>query len=126
MELLVVVAIIALLASYVGPRYFSQVAKSQRETARAQLDAFAKALDTYRLDTGSYPTTEMGLAALVTRPSGTSKWNGPYLQRVVPMDPWERPYLYTSPGASGDFDLMSLGKDGKPGGNGDDADISWR
>ncbi len=126
LELLVVVAIIALLASYVGPRYFSQVAKSQRDTARAQLDAFAKALDTYRLDVGTYPPSEFGLRALTERPPGASKWNGPYLQRGIPLDPWDQPYVYASPGRSGEFDLLSFGKDGKPGGSGDDADISWR
>jgi len=126
LELLVVVAIIALLASYVGPRYFSQVGKSQRDAARAQLDAFAKALDTYRLDTGGYPSADVGLRALVERPPGVSRWNGPYLQRAVPLDPWDTPYLYVHPGRTGDFDLLSLGSDRKPGGNGDDADISWR
>jgi general secretion pathway protein G len=126
LELLVVVAIIALLASYVGPRYFSQVGKSQRDAARAQLDAFAKALDTYRLDTGGYPSADVGLRALVERPPGASRWNGPYLQRAVPLDPWDMPYVYVHPGRTGEFDLLSLGPDRKPGGTGDDADISWR
>ncbi len=127
LELLVVVAIIALLAAYVGPRYFSQVGKSEQSVAKAQLDAFAKALGTYRLDLGRYPATDEGLAVLTERPSGNPKWNGPYLLKAVPADPWGRPYVYRSPGARGeDFELISLGRDGQPGGEGDAADIEYR
>jgi general secretion pathway protein G len=125
LELLVVVAIIGLLAAYVGPKYFGQVGKSEQALARAQIDSFQKALAAYRLDTGAFPTTEEGLAALLQRPAGLSagKWNGPYLSKAVPQDPWGRPYMYRVPGARGDYDLLSYGKDGQPGGTGDAADV---
>ena len=126
LELLVVIVIIGLLAAYVGPRYFAQLGKSERSTAKAQIEGLGKALDAYRLDTGAYPTNEMGLAALMVRPSDASNWNGPYLQKAVPNDPWGRPYVYRSPGHGGDFDLFSLGKDGQEGGDGDGADVSYR
>ncbi|HYP85390.1 type II secretion system major pseudopilin GspG [Variovorax sp.] len=126
LELLVVMVIIGLLAAYVAPRYFSQVGKSEVRSAQAQIDGLRKALDTYRLDTGAYPTTEQGLAALNARPANTAKWSGPYLQRPVPLDPWGKPYQYKAPGAHDEFDLFSFGKDGQPGGTGDAADItSW-
>ena len=125
-ELLVVVFIIGLLAGFVAPRYFSQVGKSEVNVARAQLDALGKALDQYRLDTGHYPGTELGLRALVERPLGEPKWAGPYLQKEVPLDPWGKPYLYRAPGQRGDFDLVSYGKDGRPGGSGEDADLVSR
>ncbi len=127
LELLVVMVIIGLLASYVGPRFFEQVGKSEVKAASAQIDALEKALDTYRLDTGHYPSTEQGLRALTERPANEPKWGGPYLKRAVPPDPWGRPYLYQSPGNNGrDHDLSSLGKDGRPGGDGENADItSW-
>ena len=119
-----VVAIIGLLAGYVAPRYFGQIGKSEVNAARAQLDSLEKALDQYRLDTGHYPRTEPGLAALNTRPQNEPKWNGPYLKKTVPPDPWGREYLYKSPGDHGDFDLLSYGKDGVPGGTGEAADIT--
>lgn len=124
LELLVVVAIIGLLVGYVAPRYFSQVGKSEVTAVRAQIDGFEKALDTYRLDTGRYPTTEMGLIALVTKPATEPKWNGPYLRKAVPLDPWGNPYLYKSPSERGEYEILSLGKDGQPGGTGDGADIT--
>jgi general secretion pathway protein G len=124
LELLVVVAIIGLLAAYVGPKYFSQLGKSEQGVAKAQVEAFVRALDTYRLDVGHYPTTEEGLNALLTRPGNAQKWNGPYLQKAVPLDPWGHPYVYRSPGVTGDFDIISHGKDGQPGGTGDAADVS--
>lgn len=124
LELLVVVAIIGLLAGYVGPRYFSQIGKAETKTARAQIDALEKALDHYRLDVGRYPSTEQGLAALNTKPSGVSKWAGPYLKKDIPLDPWGRAYLYKAPGEHGDFDLYSYGRDGRPGGSGEDADVT--
>lgn len=126
LELLVVMVIIGLLAGYVGPKYFAQIGKSQIKATRAQIDALGKALDQYRLDTGHYPTTEQGLAALVTRPADEPKWEGPYLKKNVPLDPWDNPYVFTSPGEHGDYDLLSYGKDGQPGGEGEAADItSW-
>ena len=124
LELLVVVVIIGLLAGFVAPRYFGQVGKSEVNVAKAQLDALEKALDQFRLDTGHYPNTEIGLKALVERPTNEPKWNGPYLRKAIPLDPWGKPYVYRIPGEKGDFDLISLGKDGQPGGTGENADIT--
>jgi general secretion pathway protein G len=117
--------IIGLLASFVAPRYFDQVGKSEIKTARAQLDAFDKALAAYRLDAGRYPTSEQGLKALVERPADEPKWSGPYLAKALPPDPWGHAYAYRSPGDSGrDYEILSYGKDGQRGGGGDNADIS--
>ena len=124
LELLVVMVIIGLLVGYVGPKYFSQVGKSEIKAARAQIDGLEKALDQYRLDTGHYPSTAQGLAALNTKPSGATRWDGPYLRKEVPSDPWGNPYQYKSPGEHGEFDLYSYGKDGHQGGAGEDADIT--
>lgn len=127
LELLVVMVILGLLVGYVAPKYFSQVGKSETKTARAQIESLEKALDIYRLDTGHYPPTEVGLKALNTRPDNEPKWNGPYMKKDVPMDPWGRPYIYKLPGEHGDFDLFSLGKDGQPGGQSDNADVNnWQ
>jgi len=126
LELLVVVVIIGLLAGFVAPRYFGQVGKSEMAVAKAQIDALEKALDQYRLDTGRYPSNELGLKALVDRPASEPKWLGPYLRKSVPLDPWGKPYMYKVPGEKGDFDLVSYGKDGQPGGAGEAADISNR
>lgn len=123
LELLVVIVIIGLLAGYVAPRYFAQVGKSEVQVARAQIDSLEKALDQYRLDVRHYPSVAQGLDALVTAPQGENGWGGPYLKKSVPLDPWGRAYVYRVPGAKGDFDLYSLGKDGKPGGTGEDADV---
>ena len=124
LELLVVVAIIGLLAGFVAPRYFNQLGKSEVNTARAQIDALEKALDQYRLDVGRYPANELGLTALVTKPASEPKWNGPYLKKDVPLDPWGKGYVYKIPGARGDFDLVSFGRDGVSGGSGENADIT--
>jgi general secretion pathway protein G len=124
LELLVVMVIIGLLAGFVAPRYFAQVGKSQVKVAKAQVDALDKALDQFRIDVGRYPTSEEGLQALTTAPSGEQNWSGPYLKKGVPMDPWGRPYVYEQPGTHSDFDLMSYGKDGRPGGTGEDADVT--
>jgi general secretion pathway protein G len=124
LELLVVVAIIGLLAGYVAPRYFGQVGRSEVNAAKAQIDALEKALDQYRLDIGSYPSNELGLNALVTRPPNEAKWNGPYLRKGVPLDPWGKPYIYKMPGEKGEYDLISYGKDGQPGGTGESADLT--
>lgn len=124
LELLVVMVIIGLLAGYVGPKYFAQVGKSEVKTAQAQVNALEKALDTYRLDTGHYPSTELGLNALSTQPANETKWQGPYLKKAVPPDPWGKPYLYKQPGEHSEFDLYSYGKDGQPGGTGDNVDIT--
>jgi general secretion pathway protein G len=125
LELLVVIVIIGLLAAYVGPKYFSQLGKSEVTVAKAQIEAFEKSLDTYRLDVGRYPSAEEGLAALMAAPaSATAKWNGPYLKKGVPLDPWGHAYVYRSPGSKAEYEIISYGKDGQPGGSGDNADIS--
>ncbi len=124
LELLVVMVIIGLLAGLVAPRYFEQVGKSNVKIARAQIVSLGQALDQYRLDVGTYPTTEEGLDALVNKPQNASRWSGPYLQKAVPVDPWDRPYQYRSPGEHGDYDLFSLGKDGRGGGTGENVTIS--
>ena len=125
LELLVVVAIIGLLVAYVGPRYVAQIGKSEVAAARAQIEALARALDAFRLDTGHYPSAAQGLSALRERPAGEARWNGPYLQKDVPMDPWGKPYVYRVPGAKGEFDLASYGRDGAPGGSGESADVAY-
>lgn len=125
LELLVVIVIIGLLAAYVGPKYFSQLGKSEVTVARAQIDAFEKSLDTFRLDVGRYPSTEEGLNALMTAPPAlAAKWNGPYLKKGVPLDPWGHAYQYHAPGSKAEYEIVSLGKDGEPGGTGEAADIS--
>ena len=126
LELLVVVVIIGLLAGFVAPRYFGQVGKSEVNVAKAQIDALEKALDQFRLDTGHYPSNELGLKALVERPANEPKWSGPYLRKDVPLDPWGKPYVYKMPGEKSEFDLLSFGKDGQPGGTGEAADITNR
>jgi len=124
LELLVVMVIIGLLAGYVGPRFFSQIDKSEVTTARAQIDAFEKGLDQYRIDLGRYPSTEQGLQALVSAPAGEARWRGPYLRKAVPADPWGNAYVYRQPGEHGEYDILSLGADGKPGGEDANADIA--
>jgi general secretion pathway protein G len=126
LELLVVMVIIGLLAGYVGPKLFAQIGKSEVKATKAQLDGLQKSLDQFRIDTGHYPSTEQGLAALLVKPADEEKWSGPYLSKAVPPDPWGRPYQYRSPGQHGEYDLQSYGKDGQPGGDGENADIvSW-
>lgn len=131
-EILVVITVIGLLAALVGPRILGRVSEAKSATAKAQLELLSVALDNYRLDNGSYPTTEQGLAALQEKPTrdpAPLNWRGPYLKRTIPADPWGRPYIYRSPGEHdpGGNDLSSLGKDGRPGGEGEDADItSWK
>jgi general secretion pathway protein G len=125
LELLVVIVIIGLLAAYVGPKYFAQLGKSEVTVARAQMESFEKSLDTYRLDVGRYPTTEEGLQALTTAPAtAAAKWNGPYLKKGVPPDPWGNAYAYRAPGTRSEYEIVSLGKDGQPGGTGENADIA--
>ncbi len=127
LELLVVVAIIGLLAAYAGPRFFGQIGKSEQAAAKAQIESFHRALASYRLDTGSFPSTEQGLSALVTPPATAlpagAQWRGPYLGKAIPTDPWGHAYIYRAPGAKGDYDLLSHGKDGQAGGEGDAADL---
>lgn len=126
LELLVVVAIIGLLAAYVGPRYVGQLDKSEVTAARTQIEAIARALESYRLDNGRYPSVELGLNALRQRPANQPRWNGPYLQKELPLDPWGNPYIYRPLAANGrDFQLFSLGRDGRPGGSNENADIRY-
>jgi len=124
LELLVVVVIIGLLAGLVAPKYFDQVGKSNTKIALAQISSLEKALDQYRLDVGAYPTTELGLNVLFVKPPDLERWQGPYLKRPAPPDPWGRAYIYKAPGDHGDYDLSSLGSDGQPGGTGEAADVT--
>jgi general secretion pathway protein G len=124
LELLVVLLIIALLAGYVGPKLFGEVGKARSKTAASQMKGIESALDRYRLDTGRYPSTDQGLPALMTNVGNVTGWDGPYMSSAIPNDPWGKPYVYRSPGEGGkDYDLMTYGADGKPGGTGEDADI---
>jgi general secretion pathway protein G len=131
MEMMVVLAIIGTLAMLVAPSVLRNVSDANVNAAKTQIEAFAVALDGYRLDTGTYPTTEQGLSALRVQPIGDGAqpgWRGPYLRKNVPLDPWGRPYLFASPGVNNpdSYDLYTLGHDGLPGGDGEDADItSW-
>ncbi len=126
LELLVVLLIIALLAGYVGPKLFGEVGKAKTKTAASQMKSIADALDHYRLDTGHYPSTEQGINVLTKKPSDEPKWQGPYLMKDVPVDPWDRPYVYSKPGENGrDYDLLTMGADGKAGGTGEDSDVSY-
>lgn len=124
-ELLVVLVILGLLAALVGPNIFRNLGKGQYGAAKAQVELLGQALDQCRLDVGRYPTTQEGLNALVTNP-GIDNWQGPYLRKSLPNDPWGKPYHYQSPGTHGEYDLVSYGKDGSPGGEGENKDItSW-
>jgi general secretion pathway protein G len=123
MELLIVVVIVGLLVALVGPRFFGQLSKSKQQTTRAQIESFRKALDAYRLDVGRYPTPEQGLEALRRRPGTEAKWNGPYLDKDVPLDPWGKPYVYRPSADGKEVELTSYGEDGAPGGQGEAADI---
>jgi general secretion pathway protein G len=128
LELVVVIIVLGLLAGLVAPQIIGRLSDAKSTTARTQIELLSVALDGYRLDNGSYPTTDQGLAALrdrPTRPPVPASWRGPYLRKAVPVDPWGRPYLYRFPGEknAGAFDLESLGRDGKAGGDGEDADV---
>lgn len=126
-ELLVVIGILGLLAGLVGPQLMKQFSESKTKTARLQIEELASALDMYRLDVGRYPNTDEGLAALIEAPSTAKVWNGPYLRKKkVPLDPWNNPYHYVSPGQHGKFDIFSLGADNSDGGEGEDQDVvNW-
>lgn len=131
-ELLVVITVIAILAGLVTPMVFGHVADAKVTAARAQIESFGLALESYRLDNDFYPSTAQGLAALVSQPTvdpAPRRWRGPYLRRGVPLDPWGRAYLYVCPGAGNpeSYELQTLGRDGAPGGTGEDADLtSWK
>jgi general secretion pathway protein G len=126
-EIMVVVSIIGLLMALVGPRFIRGQEKAETKAAVAQIEMLGTALDTFRLDVGRYPTTQEGLAALVQRPGMTDRWDGPYLKKGVPMDPWGHQFFYRSPGEGGrNYDIYSLGADGAPGGDGNNKDVtSW-
>jgi general secretion pathway protein G len=125
-ELLVVMVILGLLAALVVPNFIKQEEKSKLKAARVQIESFGTALDTFRLDVGRYPTSQEGLEALRSRPSGLERWDGPYLRKEIPRDPWGNPYVYRSPGEQEPYELLSNGADGVAGGSGDGADLrSW-
>ena len=126
-EIMVVVIIIGLLAALVGPRLFGKVSVAKQKAAKAQIELFGTALDTFRLDVGRYPTTEEGLKALREKPAGAENWQGPYLPKEIPVDPWNKSYVYKSPGEHGEYDLISYGLDGAEGGEGENQDIvNWK
>ena len=125
-EIMVVVIIIGLLAALVGPRLFGRVGKSRQAAAQSPIELFGVALDNFRLDVGRYPTTSEGLDALQKNP-GNDRWDGPYLKKEIPPDPWGKPYAYKSPGEHGEYDVVSYGGDGAAGGDDENADIvSWQ
>jgi len=125
-ELLIVMVILGLLASLVGPKMFSKLGMAKQKTAKTQIEMLMSALDSYRLDVGKYPSSQEGLEALV-QSTGNEKWKGPYLAKGLPKDPWDHPYNYQNPGQHGDIDVFSYGADGQAGGDGEDADIgSWQ
>ncbi len=124
-ELLVVMVIIGLLAALVGPKLFPKLGKGKQAAAKAQIELLGQALDQMRLDVGRYPLTQEGLGALMTNP-GIDNWEGPYLKKSLPNDPWGKAYVYQCPGTHGEYDLWSNGRDGTPGGDGEDKDVtSW-
>jgi general secretion pathway protein G len=125
-EMLVVMVILALIAALVGPRIFPKLGKGKQSAAKAQIELLGQALDHLRLDVGRYPNTQEGLNALMVNP-GVENWDGPYLKKEAPQDPWGRPYHYQCPGTHGDYDLFTYGRDGASGGEGEDQDIvSWK
>ena len=126
LELLIVVLILGMLAALVGPRLFGTLGKAKGQVARTQIELLVSALDHFRLDVGRYPGTEEGLEALVTPVEGLEGWSGPYLKRGLPKDPWGKPYVYTSPAEGAEYEIVSLGRDAQPGGEGEDADVSSR
>ncbi|TLD40477.1 MAG: General secretion pathway protein G [Candidatus Jettenia ecosi] len=127
LELLIVMIIIGLLAALIGPKMIGRVGESRQTVAKQQIEGFSSALEMYKLDTTKYPAQEQGLDALVTQPQGIVNWKGPYLKKkFVPKDPWGNNYTYLYPGEHGDYDIVSHGADGNPGGEGEDKDVaSW-
>lgn len=122
-EIVVVIVILVTLMSIATPLYMNYVKKANVGAAKTQVQMLVQALDSYRLDVGSYPESDVGLQALVENPDDNEKWGGPYIKNV-PKDPWGNEYVYVSPGEHGDFDLYSMGSDGQVGGTGDAADIT--
>ncbi len=126
MELLLVLVIVGLLAAVVGPTLYQRIQPAKETAVRLQMSSLAAALDSYLVDVGRYPSTQEGLAVLRTRPEGAAKWNGPYLSKEIPVDPWGQAYIYRAPGRNGGYEIVSLGADGREGGEGEHADInSW-
>ena len=126
-EILVVVTIIGLLAALVGPRIWSRVTGGKQVAAKAQIELFGTALDAFRLDIGRYPTSEEGLKALREKLSGEENWQGPYLSKEIPVDPWKNAYVYRCPGEHGEYDIISYGADKTEGGEGESLDVvSWQ
>ena len=126
MELLIVLVILGLLAALVGPTLFQRINPAKQSVARTQIENFMTALDSYFVDTGAFPTTQEGLVALRAKPSNASKWNGPYLKKDIPNDPWGNPFQYRAPGRNGGYEISSFGADGKEGGEDENADVnSW-
>jgi general secretion pathway protein G len=127
LELLVVIVIIGLLAAFVAPKYFGQIGRSKTQVAKAQIEAFEKGLDQYRIDVGHYPSTEAGLVALFVAPANEPNWHGAYLKKGIPQDPWGHAYVYKAPGSEGrEYEITSYGGDGTANGEGENADIvSW-
>jgi general secretion pathway protein G len=126
-ELLVVLVILGLIATFAAPQVIKFLGGAKSDSARIQIERLITVLDLYRLEVGDYPTTAEGLEALLEAPPDAPNWNGPYLKKADALiDPWGQPYRYTSPGEHGDFDLFTLGKDGSDGGDGEDEDVtSW-
>jgi general secretion pathway protein G len=125
-ELLIVIIILGVLAGLVGPRLFGRVGQSRQKAAQVQIELLGAALDQFKLDVGRYPTSQEGLQALQQSPGNAPGWEGPYLKKDVPLDPWGNPYQYRSPGEHGEYDVVSLGSDRTPGGDGEAADVtSW-
>ena len=126
-ELMIVVVILGLLAAFVAPKFFGKMSTAKLKAAKVQIEMFGTALDAFRLDVGRYPTTEEGLKALREKPSGVDKWEGPYLPKEIPQDPWGNAYVYRSPSEHGDYDIMSYGLDKVEGGEGENQDVvSWK
>ncbi|MFA6902442.1 MAG: type II secretion system major pseudopilin GspG [Gallionellaceae bacterium] len=126
MELLLVLVIVGLLAAVVGPTMYQRIKPAKETAVREQIENFGTALDIFLVDMGRYPTTQEGLKVLRAKPDGSDKWNGPYLKKEIPNDPWGNPYVYRAPGRSGGYEIISLSEDGREGGEGDNADInSW-
>lgn len=126
MELLIVLVIIGLLAAAVGPTLYKRVKQAKQTAASDQIQSFITALDNYFIDVGEYPDNHQGLLALRNNLSGNNRWDGPYMNKEIPLDPWNNPYVYRSPGRSGGYEIMSYGADGVEGGDNENQDItSW-
>jgi general secretion pathway protein G len=126
-EIMIVIIIIGLIAALVAPRFFGKLTIAKQKAAKVQIGHFETAVDAFRLDVGRYPTSEEGLKALREKPSGADNWQGPYLPKEIPVDPWGAPYIYKSPGEKEDYEIISYGLDKAPGGTGENEDIvSWK